>query len=276
PAGVAVSPGWNAATASAPGGIAALRLTATSLPATGDAAMSWTTTVPAGKWFLAGEVMGSLHHTAQLTSNGASSSPLQLDSVWQRVGLSITQPTAGPLRIDVLPTGAWRGGDSISVANLKLAPSTPSVTTVQSGTRIIDVNGQPFNAKGYVYWPAPIGEDLVVQSWADPTQCQQDARLLGGAGATLLRIPMESAATVLLSNYIACLDSFAANGIGVLWAINPPYGQEKPVSTGQPTLQQTVDAPVNSTALFPLYEQWIQQVVNDFGSHPATYFYHVN
>ncbi len=276
PAGVAVNPGWNAATASAPGGVRALRLTATSLPASGDAAMSWANTVPAGKWFLTGEVMGSLHRTAQLTANGASSSPLQLDSVWQRVGLSITQPTPGPLRIDVLPTGAWRGGDSISVANLRLAPSTPSVTTVQSGTRIIDVNGQPFNAKGFVYWPAPIGEDLVVQSWADPTQCQQDARLLGGAGATLLRIPMEYATPILLSNYIACLDSFAANGIGVLWAINAPYGQEKPVSTGQPTLQQTVDAPVNSTALFPLYEQWIQQVVNDFGSHPATYFYHVN
>ena len=276
PQAVAGGAGWSTASAAGPGGVAALSVTASGTPVAGAPAVTWTNDVPAGKWFLSGEAAGTQHRAAAVTANGASSSPLQLDGVWQHFGLSITQAARGPLRVTVVPRGSWTGGDRMLLTDLRLAPLTPTVTTVQPGTRIIDVNGQTFTAKGYVYWPAAIGEALVAQSWADPTQCQQDARLLGGAGATLLRVPLEYATPILVSNYTACLDSFAANGIGVLWAINPPYGSEKPVATGQPSLQETIDAPLNTTALFPLYEQWIQQAVTDFGSHPATYFWHVN
>jgi hypothetical protein len=278
--GVVTGTGWSAAVVAGGGSTPLTRtpsLTATlTTAASGVAALTWTPTVPAGRWFLAAQVTGTPGRAAQVTAAGSASAPLQVDTVWQNVGLSITQSSAGPLRIELDPRGTWRSGDRVSVANLQLAPSRPSVTTVRPGTRIMEVNGQPFTAKGYLYWPAAIGEDLVAQSWADPVQCQQDARLLHGAGATLLRAAIEYATPLLPQNYIACLDSFAANGIGILWAVNPPYGSEKPASTGVPSLQQTVDRPLNDATLIPLYEQWIAMAVHDFGSHPATYFWHIN
>jgi hypothetical protein len=95
---------------------------------------------------------------------------------------------------------------------------------------------------------------------------------MAGAHVTLVRLPFEYATPAVPANYTACLDAFAANGIGVLWSINPPTGGEKPPATGV----TSVDYQVDMATWVPPYEQWIKNAVDTFGRHPATYIWAIN
>ncbi len=146
----------------------------------------------------------------------------------------------------------------------------PGHTSVLPGTRVVLRDGAPFIAKGYTYWPQMIGDELVSYiSWADPVTCEQDARLLGGAGATLIRIPYEywlDWSPLVQANYQTCMDSFANHGVGIAWLTNltvnqPGVGFEAGLAP---------DNPVDQTAWVEYHWAYISQAVARLKNHPAT------
>jgi hypothetical protein len=97
-------------------------------------------------------------------------------------------------------------------------PAYAGTTSVESGTRIIDLNGQPMVIKGYVYQPTPIGGDQE-QAFADPSPCQRDAALMAPAGVTVVRVFLQLDEAADLSQLQQCAQHFADAGIGIAWVI---------------------------------------------------------
>ncbi len=146
-------------------------------------------------------------------------------------------------------------------------------TSVQAGTRIVLRDGVPFIGKGYTYWPQMIGDEVVsYQSWADPATCENDARLLEGAGATLIRPIFEYWLINnpgVLDNYHACADSFHNHGIGLAWLLNiaindPGVGYQAGLGP---------DNPIDSTLWVEHYWAYVSRAIAAFKDHPATNFW---
>jgi hypothetical protein len=225
--------------------VAAALLPAATAPVQADAL---TKPVPGG--FAKVVLDGPAGQTVQLQSGDRLSAPIKLDGTPQVAGISVAE--AGLLKV----VGSTRG------VTLRAAASSVGATTstVRAGTRIVEVNGQPFTAKGYLYWPAQIGYEWPASTWADPASCQNDARLMGGAGVTLLRVPFEDHEPQVKDQYQACLDAFHAHGISVLWLFGPPSQLEH--IQGDDTFVQ-------------LYADKLATAVRDVGDHPATAFWTV-
>lgn len=152
----------------------------------------------------------------------------------------------------------------LDVAGPHVARAAGSTSSVKAGTKEVLVNGSVFTGKGYMYWPYKIGTTLGAGTWADPTECENDAQLLQGAGATLMRVSWDENAPAFLSQYQQCAQSFYNHGIGFLWLIQPPEASA--------ALTNMENDPQGFIAT---YEPWIQQAVNDVKDWPATYMYSI-
>jgi hypothetical protein len=145
------------------------------------------------------------------------------------------------------------------------AGAAPTVSSVQPGTRVITVNGSPFTGRGYNYWPGGIPTELPATTWADPPQCENDARMMQGAGVNLIRLFFESGGPALASQYTACMNSFWNHGIGILWLIQPPSVEQKPTSAG-----------TDPDPWVEHYKPWINQALTQVKDHPASYFFTID
>ncbi len=192
-----------------------------------DGTVQGTVPAAAGRQFLTGSVRGSDGRVVQVSLNGVLSAPITLSGAAQRFGVTAPHPDSGLDVIHVVPAGAWSSGDSVQASGLTLGTSAPNVTTVQSGTREMLLNGSPFIAKGFDYSNSPIGTPAPFgfDGWADhPELCQSDAVLLGGAGANLIRLFQNVTDAAPAQLETQCLDAFAANGVGVEFDLFPAGG----------------------------------------------------
>ncbi|HZQ28363.1 MAG TPA: hypothetical protein VFA94_11755 [Acidimicrobiales bacterium] len=208
---------------------------------------------PGPAQFVRARLSGPAGHTVVLRAGGRTSAPIQVDGSWQNAGLLVPASTT-PTVLTVAPAV---DGLRLDVT-VSAAAANPTTSTVTPDTRVVNVNGTAFTGKGFLYWPAQIGEQWPANTWAVPATCQQDARLLGSAGVTLLRVPFEDHEPAVHDQYLACLDAFAANGISVLWLLGPPTQFE--------TVQDNPD-------YVDLYASKNATAVQDVGDHPATAFY---
>jgi hypothetical protein len=158
----------------------------------------------------------------------------------------------------------------ISVAALLARPPAATsasgvrVSAVTSGSRVITVDSAAYTVKGYFYDPVAIGDQWLARTWSiDEPTCRMDAALMKGAGVNTIRLPYESTAPAHQAQYRACLDDFAAAGIGVLWLIQAPNGAQ----------QGFQDTAQNTNAWATAYEQWIQTAIDAWATHPATLFW---
>lgn len=139
-------------------------------------------------------------------------------------------------------------------ASTAAAPLTGvTVTSVQPGTRTLLANGSPLIVKGYNYFPNAIGEYSIVDAYLDPAQCERDARLMAGAGVTVVRMWANFTRQGDVPTQRRCANGFAAHGIGISWIIGQPVG--KPTDPG---FQEQ----------FQLY---LDRMIAGLGDHPATY-----
>jgi hypothetical protein len=92
----------------------------------------------------------------------------------------------------------------LGVAGPRPVHAAGSTSSVKAGTKEVEVNGSAFTGKGYLYWPWKIGTTLDAGTWADPIECENDAELLQGAGATLMRVSWDENAPAFLSDYQQC------------------------------------------------------------------------
>jgi len=168
------------------------------------------------------------------------------------------------VRLAVAGTIAATIAAPLTLANPRPVRASASTSSVKPGTKEVLVNGSVFTGKGYLYWPSKIGTTLDVGTWADPTECENDAQLLQGAGATLMRVSWDDNAPAFLSDYQQCAQSFFNHGIGFLWLIQPPES-----SGSLPTMENDPQGFIST------YEPWIQQAVNDVKDWPATYMYSI-
>lgn len=190
----------------------------------------------------------------QLRAGPRTSAPVGVDGSLQTVGVIVGPGVEGVDVVLVEPA------PQSSVVHLEPQVSSvePTRSAVVEGTRIVNVNDEPFVGAGYVYWPLEIGLQWPASTWANPTACQQDARMLGAAGVTLLRIPFEDHESAVHDRYLACLDAFHANGVSVLWLFGPPS-----------QLEHIEDSP----AFVDLYANKVLSAVEAVGDHPATAFW---
>lgn len=251
----------------------ALAVSAQRQLAPGDTLATWAAEARQNPGFATLWVKGTPGRTVRLEQGDRRSAIVRLDGAWQAVGLSLAQaggPTAGLSLAAADPTGATpvtlritapdgaTAGDVVLVDDARIQAGGMSTTAVTPGTRVVTLNGDPFVGKGYVYWPLSIGLHWPASTWADPPACQQDARLMGAAGVTVLRIPFEDHAEPVEDLYRQCLDAFHAHGISVLWLIGPP------------TQFETVDdTPVTAD----LYAEKVMTAIRVVGQHPATAFW---
>ncbi len=227
---------------------------------------TWQVSLPAGRWFLRGTATGTRGRAFIVRSGSASSAPVHVDAIAQRFGFSFTS-TGAPVRLDVVAKDAWSAGDTLLLTDVAVVAASASTSTVRPGTRVVEVNGSAFTMQGYTYVQnQPIGEHFITNSWAtDATACQNDARLLGAAGVTALRVWFEPYGPAIASAYKTCMDAFWANGIGMLWLILAPTAAELPAHAADTT----------DPVWAPVWEQWIQTMLDTVGSHPASLFWEV-
>ncbi|HZS14567.1 MAG TPA: fibronectin type III domain-containing protein [Candidatus Dormibacteraeota bacterium] len=195
--------------------------------ASGAVALQGSAAAADGPQYLVGRVTGTPGRQVEVTLDGTPSAPITLHSASQAFGVTAPHPDSGTVDVAVVALGAWAPGDSLDVTGVSLGTSGPNVTSLQAGTREVLLNGQPFTAKGYVYGDSPIGTPgpFGVDGWADfPADCQTDAALLGGAGATLIRLFTAFPDPAPTQRQTQCLDAFAANGVGVEFDLFPPIG----------------------------------------------------
>jgi hypothetical protein len=235
--------------------LAAVALTAALLPGTPARAAApevHTLLSSPGQGFATVALTGAPGQTVRLRADGRTSAPIHLDGVRQVAGIS----TSGATPLELLDADAATAG----TAAVTTTAAGPTTSTVTSGTRVVNVNGQAFTAKGFLYWPAKVGEEWPANTWADGATCQNDARLMGAAGVTLLRVPFEDHEPAVHDAYIQCLDAFYANGISVLWLFGPP-GQLEHIE--------------DNDAFVQAYADKLATAVADVGDHPATAFWTV-
>jgi hypothetical protein len=230
---VGAAPGW----ALQPAGASPLA------PVKDAAALQALAPAAAGGQYLVGQVRGSSGRVVQVSVNGALSAPITLSGVAQHFGVTAQHPDSGMDSVQIVAVGAWQPADSMQVSGLALGTSSPNVTSVQSGTREILLNGSLFIAKGYMYgnWPIGTPAPYGLDGWADnPAICQTDAALLGGAGANLIRLFQQFPDPAPAQNQTQCLDAFAANGVGVEFDLFPAAG----TNPSQPTFTTTFTAQI--------------------------------
>lgn len=259
-------PGWHAEIVEdAHRGHGALRLTLVSpVGAAGPAVRASVGSVPGGAWFLTGWMRGATDRRAAGRAGDATSAPVTLDGTWQAFGVTTRSAEARNLTAEIVPDGTWTVGESLVIDTVRVSAATPRRVTVQPGTRVIEVDGTPFTVKGPNYNYSRIGSDPFVGGWAvDPALCQSDATLLRSAGVNTIRIWGSYPADPPEQNRIACLDAFAANGIGVLWLIRGPGLQHDPTRSDPVLFQE-------------LFAADIRAYVDDYAWHPATLFWSVN
>ncbi|HZS14588.1 MAG TPA: hypothetical protein VFC09_08335 [Candidatus Dormibacteraeota bacterium] len=237
----------------------------------------WSMTAAPGRSATAGSLYGARGWIREFKAEGgvvqvrvagagwsAVSAPLHLGPSWQTFGVTTQVPAGGgggtQLSIEPLAGASLPPGSDVDVAGVTAGPVSPTVVTRIAGTREIAVsqNGGPataFDAQGYVYWPAQIGQNGLATTWADPTTCQADAQLLRGAGVTLLQVPYLLAQSPTDTPYLQCADSFWAAGIGLAWLLD----EGDTVYPGP----EWVDA----------YQQYVQKAETAFSAHPATYLW---
>lgn len=262
--GFEVGAGWRAEVVDdAQRGAGALRLTLVDETGLhGAAARTSVAGVPPGAWFLTGWAKGTDGARLIATLGERSSAPVTLFSTWQAFGVT-ARTGGGDLPLRVVPDGSWEVGDSVLVDTLAVSAAVPRQVTVEPGTRIIEVDGAPYTVTGTNYNASPIGS-TPQESWAlNPALCQSDAALLRGAGVNTVRIWGVHPTEAPLENRIACLDAFAANGVGVLWLIRGPGRQHDPTR-------------VDPTAFQEAFWIDIQAYVEDYAWHPATLFWSIS
>jgi hypothetical protein len=212
------------------------------------------TTRPVAAGFAKVALTGPAGQTVRLRVGNIVSAPVHLDGTRQMAGIRV--PEAG--RLEILADHA--GLANQVTAEVAVTAAEPTTSTVTPGTRVVNVNGDPFVGKGFLYWPAKVGEEWPANTWADPETCQNDARLMGAAGVTLLRVPFEDHEPAVKEQYQQCLDAFHANGIYVLWLFGPP-SQFETFHNYEPIVQAYADK--------------LATGVRDVGDHPATAFWTV-
>lgn len=262
--GFVAGPGWQAEVVDdGHDGSGALRLTLVDkVGLAGPAARASMPEVPEGAWFVTGWTKGTPRARVVASVGGDNSAPVTLHDVWQAFGVT-THHGGGALEVAVTPQGSWSVGQSLVLDAIRVSAATPRQVTVRPGTRIIEVDGDPFTVQGTNYNASPIGS-TPQESWAlNPALCQSDALLLRGAGVNTIRIWGTHPAEAPLENRIACLDAFAANGIGVLWLIRAPGLRHDPSQVDPTVFQEAF---------------WIdiQAYLEDYAEHPATLFWSIN
>jgi hypothetical protein len=203
-------------------------------------------------------VRGGHGEQVGLAAGSLQSAPATLNGYWQTLGLLVSAADSVALTaVSALPAGT-RIDVAPAAASGNLSTSGPSVTTASGKQILVDNTALVF--KGYSYGPQWIGDQFLspTATWADPPTCQKDAVLMAAAGVTAVRIAYDENEAALHDQYIQCLNSFAANGIGVVWLINGTGGVEASVNNA------------GGAAWLAAYQQRVSAAISALGAHPAT------
>jgi hypothetical protein len=205
--------------------------------------------------------------TVTLADSGrrlATSAPLHLSPQWQTFGVTLAHPAAGALNLAVgtQAAGGWPVGTALEVSAVSLGDTGRSTLTRASATtnyfNLTPYGGAAaaFVAHGYDYGPSPIGATIGTP-WEDPTTCQSDAQILGGAGVTMVASAIDSAAAFDVATdpdgLVKCADAFWARGVGFAW------------------LFAIQSVPADGAGFVQDYETKLQLAIALLGDHPATY-----
>jgi hypothetical protein len=172
---------------------------------------------------------------------------------WDRNGGTVSNTVEVAATVELRNPSGQSTAEQASLFTVEVGAAGPRVVTVQPGTRTVLVDGSPFVFKGFNYIGSAIPDRWPTASFAeDLITCENDARLMAGAGVTAVRIWWNQVDSHLRERELACLDIFWSHGIGVVWTLVPPGG-----------------AP-NTPGWTESYKVVLDEAISRFSLHPAT------